>query len=261
MIERLLLIVEAQKRRFPDGLDPFKMLARLQEECGELATEVQVWEDEGLKRAKHGEPDADRTAAEIVNVLTATLTIADHYELLDAVSKRVDLSVEVARADGHLPGRDEADSGHTSEARRAAVERPIVKAMVVVRRPSDGAVLVSGSADEGSSDYERPLGGHVEVGERAVDAVRRELREEIGQELEHVRLLDVMENFFTLDGSHGHEIIFVFEADLADPSGYEIDDQAILDDASGSVRVRWRGLDEELPRLVPAGIERFTHNS
>jgi NTP pyrophosphatase (non-canonical NTP hydrolase) len=66
VIDRLMLIVEAQKRRFPEGQDPFKMLVRLQEECGELATEVQIWEDQGLKRAKHGEPDKHRTASEIV---------------------------------------------------------------------------------------------------------------------------------------------------------------------------------------------------
>jgi len=103
MIDGLLLIVEAQKRRFPDGLDPFKMLSRLLEECGELATEVHIWEDEGLKRAKHGEPDRGRTAGEIVNVLTATLTIADHYGLLGDVSERVEQSVARAASDGHLP--------------------------------------------------------------------------------------------------------------------------------------------------------------
>ena len=120
---------------------------------------------------------------------------------------------------------------------------------------------MSGDIDEDGSGYERPLGGHVEVGERAVEAVCRELREEIGQELRNVRVLDVIENVFTLSGSLGHEIVFVFEADLADPSGYEIEEQVILDDPSGKVRVRWRGVEEDLPRLVPEGIERFTHEA
>ena len=255
-MDKLLLIVEAQKRRFPDGLEPFKMLARLQEECGELATEVQIWEDEGLKRTKHGEPDRDRTAGEIVNVLTATLTIADHYDLLDAVAERVDLAITAALTDGHLRDEDFRFPGDG-----AGVDGPIAKTMVVIRRPRDGAILVSGDIDEDGSGYERPLGGHIEVGERAVEAVRRELREEIGEELQNVRLLDVMENVFTLSGSLGHEIVHVFEADLADPSGYEIEEQVILDDPSGKVRVRWRGVDEDLPRLVPEGIERFTRDA
>lgn len=107
-MKRLLLIVEAQKRRFPDGLAPFKMTTRLLEECGELATEVQVWEDEGLKRSKHGEPDRERTAKEIVDVLTATLTIADHYGLLDDIFARIERSIERAAADGHLTPEEAA---------------------------------------------------------------------------------------------------------------------------------------------------------
>jgi NTP pyrophosphatase (non-canonical NTP hydrolase) len=101
-MDRLLLIVEAQKRKFPDGLDPFKMVTRLLEECGELATEVQVWEDVGLKRSKRGEPDAMRTAKEVMDVLTAALTIADHYGLLDDVARRVESSISRAAADGLL---------------------------------------------------------------------------------------------------------------------------------------------------------------
>lgn len=101
-MERLLLIVEAQKLRFPEGLDPFKMTTRLLEECGELATEVQVWENEGLKRSKRGEPDRERTAKEIMDVLTAALTIADHYGLVDEVAKRIETSIARSSSEGLL---------------------------------------------------------------------------------------------------------------------------------------------------------------
>lgn len=101
-----MLIVEAQKRRFPDGLAPFKMTTRLLEECGELATEVQVWENEGLKRSKHGEPDAERTAKEVMDVLTAALTIADHYGLAQTVAARIERSIETSLSEGLL-GQDE----------------------------------------------------------------------------------------------------------------------------------------------------------
>ena len=54
----------------------------------------------------------------------------------------------------------------------------VVKAMAVIRRPADGALLVSEHA--GPDPFHRPLGGHVEFGEYALDTVHRELREEIG---------------------------------------------------------------------------------
>ena len=49
----------------------------------------------------------------------------------------------------------------------------------------------------------RPLGGGVEFGERAAEAVGREFVEEIGQALVDVRLLCVLENLFVYDGSRG----------------------------------------------------------
>lgn len=70
-------------------------------------------------------------------------------------------------------------------------KRQIIKAMAVIRRPRDGALLVSESPDP---LFQRPLGGHVEFGEYALETVHREFREELAQELTDVRLLGVLEN-------------------------------------------------------------------
>jgi ADP-ribose pyrophosphatase YjhB (NUDIX family) len=74
---------------------------------------------------------------------------------------------------------------------------PTVKAMAVISRPSDGALLVSEYPGPDADPFHRLLGGHVESGEYAADAVRRELMEEIGQPLRDVELLGVVENLFT----------------------------------------------------------------
>ncbi len=74
-----------------------------------------------------------------------------------------------------------------------AGKRQIIKAMAVIRRPRDGALLVSESADPW---FQRPLGGHVEFGEYAADTIYREFLEEIGQVVTNVRLLGVLENIF-----------------------------------------------------------------
>jgi ADP-ribose pyrophosphatase YjhB (NUDIX family) len=98
-----------------------------------------------------------------------------------------------------------------------------VTALCLLRHPSDARkILVARSWDSDKrSHFCRPLGGGVEFGERAEDAVRREMREEIGQELEGVQLLGVVENLFTLEGRAGHEIVFLFDATLCDRSLYE----------------------------------------
>jgi ADP-ribose pyrophosphatase YjhB (NUDIX family) len=130
-----------------------------------------------------------------------------------------------------------------------AGKRQIIKAMAVIRRPRDGALLVSQSDDP---LFERPLGGHVEFGEYALDTVHREFGEELGQALTDVRLLGVLENIFDWHGSTEHEVVFIFTAAFAAPDAYEIEEQRILDHAER--RVRWRPAGATSPPLYPAGL-------
>jgi ADP-ribose pyrophosphatase YjhB (NUDIX family) len=129
----------------------------------------------------------------------------------------------------------------------------VVKAMAMIQRPRDGALLVSEEADPSGALFHRPLGGHVEFGEYALDTVHREFREEIGQALTGVRLAGVLENIFEWNGATEHEIVFIFTADLADESAYEIPEQVILD-THGKTRVIWRPPGTASPPLYPVGV-------
>jgi ADP-ribose pyrophosphatase YjhB (NUDIX family) len=128
----------------------------------------------------------------------------------------------------------------------------VVNAMAVIRRPADGALLVSEHAEP--DPFHRPLGGHVELGEYALDAVHRELHEEIGQGLARVLLLGVLENIFPWHGEIAHEIVFLYAAAFSDPAAYEIDEQGIRDEADGRTRVIWRPAGALSPPLYPAGV-------
>ncbi len=130
----------------------------------------------------------------------------------------------------------------------------VVKAMAVIRRPRDGALLVSEHADPALEPFHRPLGGHVEFGEYAAATVRREFVEEIGQRLTDVLLLGVVENIFQWQGSTAHEIVFLYAASFSDDAAYEIAEQRILDDVDGSNRVVWRAPAATSPPLFPEGI-------
>ena len=131
-------------------------------------------------------------------------------------------------------------------------KRQIIKAMTVVRRPRDGALLVSEPVSGSDPPFQRPLGGHVEFGEYALDTVRREFREEIGQELTDVRRFGVLENIFGWRGGTEHEVVFIFAAAFASAAAYEIEEQPILDNPGR--RVLWRPADAVSPPLYPAGL-------
>lgn len=93
-----------------------------------------------------------------------------------------------------------------------------VVALCVFRR-DDGTILVGIS--DGPSDgrrFYRPLGGGVEFGESAEEAVAREIQEELGAEIHSVRRLGVLDQCFTFDGKPKHEVAFIFDARFADES-------------------------------------------
>jgi len=131
----------------------------------------------------------------------------------------------------------------------------IVKAMALIRRPRDRALLVSEHTDSAQAPFHRPLGGHVDFGEYALNTVHREFLEEIGQSLTGVRFLGVLENIFPWNGATQHEIVFMFAASLADPAAYEIAEQNILDEVDKPTRVIWRAPGATSPPLYPAGTE------
>ena len=135
---------------------------------------------------------------------------------------------------------------------------PIVKAMAIVRRPADGALLVSEGRDPHTGlTFQRPLGGSVEFGERAIDAIGREFREELDRELINIRYVGVIENVFDYDGDRGHEIVLVFVAEFADAKAYDFDQFDTHDSENPDLHVVWQSATDDLSGLVPVGIERY----
>jgi ADP-ribose pyrophosphatase YjhB (NUDIX family) len=121
----------------------------------------------------------------------------------------------------------------------------------------DDRVLVGHAFDSRKNEhYCRPPGGGIDFGERAEEALRRELREEIGAEIDDVRLMSVIENRFELEGNARHEIVFVFRARLADRNLYESPTVPMYDDAWGG-ELRWELLSQferGERKLYPEGI-------
>jgi len=70
-------------------------------------------------------------------------------------------------------------------------------------------------------DYYRPVGGSVEFGEHAHEAVNREVQEELKTEIALLAPPFVVENLFSCDGKAGHEIDFLFPARFTDIRFYE----------------------------------------
>ena len=132
--------------------------------------------------------------------------------------------------------------------------RPI--ALGIVRRGIE--ILVFDAYDSVKGErFHRPLGGGIEFGERASDAVARELFEETGSAARVGRLLGVLENLFTHEGEPWHEIAFVFEVELDDRAVYTYDEPAVVETIEGEdqqVRAIWVDPVELDSPLYPEGL-------
>lgn len=130
------------------------------------------------------------------------------------------------------------------------------KAMCILRKQD--RVLLSEGYDPGKNQhYLRPLGGSIEFGESAADAVVRELKEEIDADLENVCLLGVLENIYVFDGRPGHEIVFVYAADLVDAARYQQDAFVGMESDGKPFPVLWISREElvaDQRPLYPLGL-------
>lgn len=112
-----------------------------------------------------------------------------------------------------------------------------VKAMGLFVSP-DGRFLASPGRDSVKrQSYLRLLGGHVEFGERAAEALVREIQEEIEAECRILSLLEVIENSFTHEGEPGQEVVFLYAAELTDPCFYGVEKIRMNEDDPNKIAV------------------------
>lgn len=104
----------------------------------------------------------------------------------------------------------------------------------------DGYVLLAQA--EGYAFWFLP-GGRCEIAEPSMATLRREMREELGLQVEVGRLLWVVENFFTFDGRPHHEIALCYA--IALPVGCAMADPTYthrVQDGGASITFAWHAI-------------------
>lgn len=99
-MEKFYKMVEASNKRFPNGVEPYQMATRLLEECGEIAAEINLWEDSGLKRQKHGEPKKENIANEIRQAMVELVKIAKYYNVEKELEESIETFLRRSREEG-----------------------------------------------------------------------------------------------------------------------------------------------------------------
>lgn len=109
----------------------------------------------------------------------------------------------------------------------------------------NGKILVCEGIDSVKKEiFYRPAGGMIEFGEKAEDALRREIREETGEEITNIEYLGLLENIFTYEGKPGHEIILIYDAEFVNKDIYEKEVVKITESNDVWCNAYWKKLDE-----------------
>ena len=99
-MEKLYKLAYGYNKRFPKGVEPFQMVTCLLEECGEVAAEINHWEDSGVKRQKRGEPSKEKLAKELQQAIVALFRIAVYYSVENELDESVNRSLERLKSEG-----------------------------------------------------------------------------------------------------------------------------------------------------------------
>ena len=122
----------------------------------------------------------------------------------------------------------------------------------------DDAVLLHRAGDE---PFWTLPGGRSEIGEAAEHTIRREMREELSTDVEVVRLLWFVENFFDYDGLSYHEIALYFLISFPPDSRPLALSAFEATDGETTLQFQWFPLEDEtlanlplLPSFLPSGL-------
>lgn len=95
--------------------------------------------------------------------------------------------------------------------------------------------------DNINTDYYCLPGGRIAIGENSEETIKRELKEELGKEVEVLEYVSTIENFFEMNNTKYHEIYFVHRLEFKDDEDKKI--EYTLDNMEGKDYLKYKWLD------------------
>ena len=93
-MDKLYKVAVGHTARYPDGNESYKIVSRILEECGEVASEVNHFESSGIKVQKHGEPSKKHLADEVKQALCALTQLVQYYGAEAELAQSIDESLK-----------------------------------------------------------------------------------------------------------------------------------------------------------------------
>ncbi len=126
-----------------------------------------------------------------------------------------------------------------------------VRATVIIEH--NGKILAHKNV---RSNHYALIGGRVKIGEDSETTVKREMMEELGKKIEVTGYVATIENFFEMNGTKYHEILFVHKAEFVDEEDKKIEYSLKNIEGEDWLQYEWLDIskiDEYL--LLPSSIK------
>lgn len=101
-------------------------------------------------------------------------------------------------------------------------------ALVIIQK-SDYLLAEKGEDKTTGKVFYRLMGGGIEFGEVSSETLKREIKEELNATIINEKFLCPIESIFEFNSEKGHEITFLFEADLLEESLYNQKNIKVID--------------------------------
>ena len=107
---------------------------------------------------------------------------------------------------------------------------------------NEDKILVEKNTDV---DYYGLIGGRCHLGEDSIEAIKREILEETGEEVIHIRTVGIIENFFTSRYSNSpyHEILIIHEMKFKNDKMY-LEDKIVNKEEPSKAKFYWKEIVE-----------------
>ena len=112
-----------------------------------------------------------------------------------------------------------------------------------------------------NSDHYALPGGRVEIGEDSESALKREVMEEMGKEIEITGYVTTIENFFEMKGKKYHEIEFVHMAEFTNEEDKKIEETIHNIEGKDFLQYEWVDINEiDKYPILPQAIKGVLKN-
>jgi len=189
-------------------------------------------------------------------ILTNEQFVCDQNIITAKPDAHIEFAVEIAC---RLSCVDASKANRVKDYYRGILGRKVRPLALALIKNKNSQYLFHKGYDKVKNEYfYRPLGGGVEFSESGKVAIKREIMEELNQEVQVGGLLASFENIFTFDGHPGHEIIMLFDVSFIDAFVYEVQELDIYESGMAIAKAVWRSLSEiksEDAKIYPLGLE------